>query len=282
MHNAISTTIYSTTGISAGNLPSSIDYQISSNMATATNGYARLDLTSGDITSLIGHPRAVLQAYVDHTATPPFAANINSIDLGGINGEEITISNGNASALLGVNTITLFQDASVPNSFIELKSVDTNTGTTSLLILGVQQFTLSVASQIAITIANAATDPVVFRRNISLTTLTSGGLSCGVLEKTDINTTPGGSSTLSIADAFKTTINTPSAAGRIFVLPTPTAGTVGYWYAICNKSTSFTIAVHYPAPNIIATIPVAPSATNGGSVAKFAVDNLGITYSRIG
>ena len=237
-------------------------------------------MTSGDL--LTTPPRALLQAYVDHTATPGYTPNINSIDLGGLNGEEITISNGNASALLGVNTITLFQDASVPNSFIELKSVDTNTGTTSLLILGVQQFTLSVASQVAITIANAATDPVVFRRNISTTTNTASSNPVGLLENSILNTTTTGTTTLTITNAFATIVNTPSAAGRIFVLPAPPAGTVGYWYAICNKSIANTIAVHYPALTTIATIPVAPSATNGGSVAKFAVDTLGTTYSRIG
>jgi hypothetical protein len=48
----------------------------------------------------------------------------------------------------------------------------------------------------------------------------------------------------------------------------------------CDENTPD--AVQYPALTTIATIPVAPSATNGGSVAKFAVDTLGITYSRIG
>lgn len=216
---------------------------------------------------------------MDHIATPVYTANINKIDLGGLNGEEITISNGNASALLGVNTITLFQDS--VNSFVELKSTDTSSGTTSYLTLGVQQFSLSIASQLAMTIGSGSTDPVVFRRNISCTTNTASINPVGLLENSVLHTTTFGTTTLTIANAFATIINTPSAGTRIFVLPAPTVPTVGFWYAICNKSTAFTIAVHDSSGTTIATIPVAPSVTNGGSVARFAVQAGGGLYFRV-
>jgi len=276
-------TTYSTLGITAGNEPTSIDYQVSSNMATATNGYARLDLTSGDITSLIGHPRAVLQAYVDYTATPPFSANIHSIDLGGVNNEEIIIQNGNADALanLGLNLINLFQDGTPSNSYIGLYSSVPNTGIGSNMLLGTQQFSLTIANQTAITISTGATDPVVFRRNISTTTDTASSNPVGLLENSVVNATTTGTTPLTITNAFATIINTPTNGTRIFVLPTPSAGSVGFWYAICNKSTANTIAVDYPSGTTIATIPVAPSATNGGSVARFAVEAGGASYFRV-
>jgi hypothetical protein len=100
-----------------------------------------------------------------------------------------------------------------------------------------------------------------------------------MLENSVINTTTTtGTTTLTVSNAFATIVNTPTTGTRIFVLPAPTAGSVGYWYAICNKSTANTIAVQYPALTTIATIPVATNATNGGSVAKFAVTADGASY----
>ena len=84
-------------------------------------------------------------------------------------------------------------------------------------------------------------------------------------------------------DQFRTAINTPTASGRVFVLPVPVSpDDEGIWYGICNKSTSFTIAVQYPAGTLIATIPVATNATHGGSFARFAVGNGSINYYRCG
>jgi hypothetical protein len=102
-----------------------------------------------------------------------------------------------------------------------------------------------------------------------------------MLENSVLNATTTGTTTLTITNAFATIINTPTAGTRIFVLPAPSAGSVGFWYAICNKSTAFTIAVQYPALTTIATIPVASSATNGGSVARFAVQVGGALYFRV-
>jgi hypothetical protein len=132
------------------------------------------------------------------------------------------------------------------------------------------------------TIASGATDPVVFRRNISTTTNTASSNPVGLLENSVLNGTTTGTTTLTVTNAFATIINTPIAAGRIFVLPAPTAGSVGYWYAICNKSTAFTIEVQYPASTIIATLPVATNATNGGSVGRFAVATGGASYFTTG
>jgi hypothetical protein len=101
-----------------------------------------------------------------------------------------------------------------------------------------------------------------------------------MLENSVVNATTTGTTTLTISDAFATIINTPTVGTRIFVLPAPTVGTTGYWYAICNKSTAFTIAVQQPLGTTIATIPVAV-ATNGGSVVRFAVVADGASYFRV-
>jgi hypothetical protein len=135
-----------------------------------------------------------------------------------------------------------------------------------------------VNNQTVYSIANGFTDPIVVQRNISTTTNTGLGNAVGLLENSVTNATTTGTTTLTFTNAFATIVNTPTAGTRIFVLPLPTASLVGYWYAICNKSTAFTIAVQYPAGTLIATIPVAPNATNGGSVARFAVAVGGASY----
>jgi len=274
--NLSSATDYSTAGINAGNLSSSIDYQITSNMAS-NNGYARLDLKSGDLTTT--PPRAVLQAYADYTAVPAYGLSVNKIDLGTATGDDIVIQNGEASPNdLPENTITLHQDGSYSNNYIKLRSAFDFVGLSSFLTLGIDTFALSIANQSAITIGSGSTDPVEFRRNISTTTNTASSNPVGMLENSVINATTTGTTTLTISNAFATIVNTPTTTTRIFVLPAPTVGTVGFWYAICNKSTSFTIAVQYPASTTIATIPVATNATNGGSVARFAVTAGGASY----
>lgn len=275
----ISTANYSNSGINAGNQVTSIDYQVTSNQAIPSDGHARLDLTSGDLSSV--PPRAVLQAFVDLNTSPPYPPNINLIDLGGVTGEELLIANGNSDSGLGIayNTIIMFSDSTPSSSFIQLQSIDAATSIGSSLILGLQSFNLIVTNQPAINIGGSVTAPVIFQRNISTTT-GLGGLPVGMLENSVINLTTTGTTPLAISNAFSTIINTPTASGRIFVLQAPTAGTVGYWYAICNKSTANTIAVHFPAGTTIATIPVA-TAVGGGSVARFAVTTGGGSYFRV-
>ena len=276
-------TNYTIAGIDAGNLTTSIDYSVISNM-DSSNGYARLDLTSGNLTAV--PPRAVLQAYVDYNASPAYPADINLIDLGGPLGSELLIANGNSDTGLGLayNTIKMFSDPTVSNSYIQLKSIDASTSSGSTLTLGqsttslLSSFNLSTTNQTVFSIAGGFTDPIVVRRNISTTTNTGLGQAVGLLENSVVNATTTGTTTLVFTDSFATIVNTPTAGTRIFVLPLPTASLVGYWYAICNKSTAFTIAVQYPAGTLIATIPVAPNATNGGSVARFAVAVGGASY----
>ena len=280
---ATSSTIYSTAGIDAGNQLVSIDYNIASNMSPSASGYASLKLTSGDLIN--NSPRVMLEAFVDLNASPTYAPNINFIDMGGPFGigEQLLITNGNSDTGLGIayNTIELYSDATVSSSYIELKTIDASTSVGSTLTLGQSSFSLSTTNQTALSIASGYTDPIVFRRNISTTTNTGLGQPVGMLENSVANVVTSGTTTLSINDAFATIVNTPTAGTRIFVLPAPFVATVGYWYAVCNKSTAFTIAVQQPLGTTIATIPVAPSATNGGSVARFAVGTGGASYFRV-
>ena len=112
-------------------------------------------------------------------------------------------------------------------------------------------------------------------------TNTGLGNPVGLLENSVTNATTTGTTTLTISDAFATIINQPTAPARIFVLPAPSAGTIGYWYAICNRATANTIAVHQPLGTTIATIAASPALGNGGSVVRFAVNSTGVSYFRV-
>jgi hypothetical protein len=104
---------------------------------------------------------------------------------------------------------------------------------------------------------------------------------CGVVEKSTILTaSTTGNYTMTSANSYLTTINTPTA-NRNFILPAPSGLITGQWFGICNKSTSFTIAVQYPSGTTIFTIPVASNA-GGGSSARFAVDSALTAYFRCG
>jgi len=167
------------------------------------------------------------------------------------------------------------------NSNLALSSSGNITTACSGFVVSAGDYSLTISNTIAESIGSLPLDPITFRRNLAPTTFTSGN-PCGLLEKTALNAVTSGTTTFTVLNAFQTTINTPLLAGRIFVLPAPSAGTIGYWYGICNKSTAQTITIQYPTLTIIATIPVASSATNGGSSARFAVDFNGTSYSRIG
>jgi hypothetical protein len=115
------------------------------------------------------------------------------------------------------------------------------------------------------TVANFTSSVITFFKNLTFNSNT------GYLEKSNFETaTTSGNYTMTSANSFQTTINTPTA-NRNFILPAPAGQTTGTTYGICNKSTSFTIAVQSPAGTTIFTIPVATNATNGGSFAKFAI-----------
>lgn len=177
----------------------------------------------------------------------------------------------------GANDFTIVST----NSNLALSSTNNITATCGEFSVSAGDYSLTISNTIAESIGSLPLDPITFRRNLAPTTFTSGN-PCGLLEKTALNAVTSGTTTFTVLNAFQTTINTPLLAGRIFVLPAPSAGTIGYWYGICNKSTAQTITIQYPALTTIATIPVASSATNGGSSARFAVDFNGTSYSRIG
>jgi hypothetical protein len=128
------------------------------------------------------------------------------------------------------------------------------------------------------TVANFTSSVITFFKNLTFNSNT------GYLEKSNFETaTTSGNYTMTSANSFLTTINTPTA-NRNFILPAPAGQTTGTTYGICNKSTSFTIAVQSPSGTTIFTIPVATNATNGGSFAKFAIALSGgtNTYFRCG
>ena len=111
------------------------------------------------------------------------------------------------------------------------------------------------------------------------------GTDAGVLEQSSIITSPTTgltNLTFNSAYAYRTVINTPTNGTRQFLLPSTTGQPKGGWFGICNKSTSFTIAVCFPTTSTtIFTIPVSPTG-GAGSVAKFAIDDNGTAYFRCG
>jgi len=89
------------------------------------------------------------------------------------------------------------------------------------------------------------------------------------LDNIFLDTTTTGTTTLSLGvNSNQTYVSTPSTSGRIYVLQQSTNTTYNnYWFAICNTSTSNTIAVQSPSGTTIGTIPVAP--TTAGITQKF-------------
>jgi len=127
-------------------------------------------------------------------------------------------------------------------------------------------------------IASFTTDHMTFYKPLLFNN--NAGTGAGVQEISTIGAATG-TTTMTTATAFQTIISTPSTSGRIFVLPAPTAGRIGWWYKICNKSTAQTIAIQYPSGTTIFTIPVSPTG-GAGSVGMFAVDVNGTAYFRAG
>ena len=127
----------------------------------------------------------------------------------------------------------------------------------------------------AVNIASFATSVSQFYSNLQFAT------SRGLLAQNVTNATTTGSTTLTSTDAFRTIINTPSASGRIFVLPAPNASLAGYWWEVCNMSSSQLITIQSNAGVSLTTIQGA-SAGGVGGVARVAINNAGIGYFRSG
>lgn len=158
--------------------------------------------------------------------------------------------------------------------------VDIFTGSTTDAVVNIASFSttgITLYSSAGVPTASFTSSNNTFFENLTFSGYT------GVLEKSNIETSTSGNFTMTSANSFQTTINTPTA-NRNFILPAPAGQLTGTFYGICNKSTSFTIAVQSPSGTTIFTIPVATNATNGGSFAKFAINLNGATntYFRCG
>jgi hypothetical protein len=204
---------------------------------------------------------------------------------------------GTASSLGEAYNIAEFSNASTiitATSQINLQATNPSTnpgGSSSVLIQATDDDTNDYSrvsvfdSSITFRAGNVANDilqlasDALFNENIRF------GTDAGVLEQSSIltaTTTGLTNLTFNSAFAYRTVINTPTASGRQFLLPSTSGQPVGGWFAICNKSTSFTIAVCFPTTGTtIFTIPVASNA-GGGSFAKFAIDANGTAWFRCG
>jgi hypothetical protein len=235
---------------------------------------AKLVLTSGSGAG-VGTVEPTIQLLCG-TATTGFPSPSINMSCGGASStaDGITITNNNNNLVS-----TTSNKINLSNTSLTLTCDSDGTGVT-------YQNMVMTASQTTFANAFGSLMTILASLTTLFTNLTFGlsptGNQTGLLEQSVNNTTTTGTTTLTMAgDAFKTIINTPTAAGRIFVLGTPSSTYLGYWYAICNRSTANTIAVQYPAGTTIYTIPVSTNTTNGGSTARFAVGVSGTSYFRV-
>jgi hypothetical protein len=179
------------------------------------------------------------------------------------------------------NSVILYTDnSSYLSNYVELQSAFNNISSTSRLRLGFDRYQLVLQGVTVqdIVIGPSTSSFLNTYRNIKFNTDNAGGTT-GILANSTINGVPTGSTTLTNAQAFQTIINAPSAAGRIFVLPAPSAANIGYWWEVCNKSGSFTITINSSAGSALATIP-SSSGFAAGNVARVGIDSAGTGYFR--
>jgi hypothetical protein len=255
------------------NYTGSVNSTLTISNSTNTSKNAKLLLNSGS-GGAGGTTEPTVQLLCGTGTTGFPSPNIGmSCGTGGAAGFGVSITNNNNNL---VSAIT--NSVSVSNTNLLLTSDNDGTGTTY------QQMTMTPSQT---TLANAFGSLMTILASLTtlFTNLTFGlspsGNPTGLLEQSVNNASVTGTTTLNIAsDAFKTIVNTPTSA-RTFVLATPSTPYLGYWYAICNRSTTQTIAVQYPSGTTIYTIPVSTNATNGGTTARFAVGVAGTNYFRV-
>jgi hypothetical protein len=76
---------------------------------------------------------------------------------------------------------------------------------------------------------------------------------------------------LSSANAYRTTINIPTAP-RTFRLPDPPSSWTGVWFGICNRSNTNSISINLQSGQQVASLQTALSSAGGGSYAQFTSD----------
>ena len=224
-----------------------------------------------------------LAGYYAYTATTPGLFLRSNIPDTPQSGTEYCVLTDNA--IPGVNElpenkIYLRNTSTLANNTITLRSAFDLLGQETNLALGIDSFLLSVNNQSVLSIptGSSSTSEMTCRRRIKFNTDSSVSQT-GILANSTINATTTGSTTLTNADAFRTVINTPSAVGRIFVLPAPSATNIGYWWEVCNKSASQSITINSNAGVALATIS-ATTAGGAGNVARIGIDSAGTSYFR--
>ena len=239
---------------------------------------ASVALTSGSGTGGIAEPVVFISA---NTATTNVCSPSINMTTGtsGSNTTGVSISNNNNL----ISSITSTFTASNANAGISCDTDGTFQNAQTQFLMTPSTLTAyynNVNTSVSVALLALTQTLATFGSNLTFGT-NSGGFNAGLLEKSVVNATTTGTTTLSLnTDSFQTIINVPTGA-RTFVLPTTSSTYVGYWFAICNKSTTQTIAVQYPSGTTIYTIPVAPAITNGGSTAKFAIGGSPYSYFRV-
>lgn len=258
--------------------------------SSSANCSTELRMASGSQTNtgtvdLFVNPDASQQlaGYYAYTATSPGLFLRSNIPDTPQTGTEYVVLTDNATPNaneLPENKIYMRSSGTLANNTITLRSAFDIIGQESNLSLGIDSFLLSVNNQSVLSIptGSSSTGELRCNRRIKFNT-DSSVATTGILANSTINATTTGSTTLTTGQAFQTIINTPSAVGRIFVLPAPSASTIGYWWEVCNKSASQSITINSSGGVALATI-TATTAGGAGNVARIGIDSAGTGYFR--
>jgi hypothetical protein len=264
---------------------------VNGNINLTTTGLGDIAIYSEDTATITGKQGLTLQTIVAGGADVAINSSrkislssrfgnttgtVNSVDLGGAN--VLTIKNGNELNALPENRIVMTcNPTTTTNNQIELIVNDTTGGQNSGLTLGMNgsNFTLNNtggAVQTNVwTIPTGASTPITFYRSMIFSFGANSSGQVGVYEKFYINSTLTGN--FDVTDnRFGTTIFTPTGALTADI-STPT--TVGYWWAVCNKSATQTITIRLNGVNQV-VIPV--SITPTGNTVRVAADTTTSLY----
>jgi hypothetical protein len=192
---------------------------------------------------------------------------INAIDLG--NANVLTIKNGNEVNNLPENRIVMTcNPTTTTNNQIELIVNDDTTPETSYLRLGMNGSSFSLnegggaGDGVNVwTIPSGKTSVITLYRSINFTFGSVSSGQAGVYEKSYVNSTASGTFDLT-GSRFGTTIFTPTGALTVDI---STPMVVGYWWGVCNKSTTNTITIRLNGVSQV-VIPVTTNSLLGTTI----------------
>jgi hypothetical protein len=242
--------------------------------ASTSTGTGNISTFSKGSTTLVSRTSINLSSQFGNTTS-----TINAIDLG--SADVLTIRNGNEANLLPENRIVMTcNHSTTTNNQIELIVNDDNTPEISYLRFGFNgsEFSLNQSDTAATDTVNVwsipagKTTPITLYRSIIFGSGVVSSGQTGIYEKSFINSTPFGTITLTDPFRFGTTILTPTSTLNADI---PTPMVVGYWWAVCNKSTTQAITLQL---NGVTQVVIPASTTPTGNTIRVGADTTTSLY----